>query len=156
MKLRSKMLKYIVLIVTILAAVSLVYIEMDQSDQCSSAYNRITELNGQLISLSGRRVSQKQLDMIKQGISKLQLHAAITAADFCSLLQVESKKDLLIIRKMTIILDKVEVYDKTIYIHYTVREGPFRYSRPSFRKYELFTYGQAHEEGYIQIIAEGV
>jgi hypothetical protein len=119
----------------------------------------MTELNGQLISLSGRRVSQKQLDVIKQEISKLQLHAAITATDFCSLLQVEIKKELLRDRlkhEITIILDKIEVYDSMIFINYTVRQGPFRYSRPSFRKYELFTYGHAHVEGYIQIFVEGL
>lgn len=160
MNLRFVMMKYIALIVTIVAAVSyLVYREMDQSAECSSAYNRITELNGQLISLSGRRVSQKQLDIIKQEISKLQLHTAITASDFCSLLQVEIKKELLRDRlkhEITIILDKIEVYDSMMFIKYTVREGPFRYSSPSLRKLELFSYGYAQENGAIRIFVEGL
>lgn len=137
----------------------MIYMRMDQSEQCSSAYNRLATLNAELMSLSSRRVNVDLLDRIKQKVLTIRPHSAITATDFCNLLQFESKdlvlRDLLL-KGVSIKLDKIEVYEKLIIINYTVCAGPFRYSRPSFKEFTLFTYGQAQVDGVIQIFVEGV
>ena len=160
MILRPRISGFTVLMLTVVLSVScFVYMGMDQTDQYSSAYNRMTELNCDLMSLSVRRVSQKQLDIIKQKISKLQLHAAIKATDFCNLLQGEIDKELCRDRRnrdFMIMPGTIQIYDKMINIKYTVRSAPFRMNCPSLWKLKLFTYGQATDEGSIQIFLEGV
>jgi len=160
MILRPKISGFTVWLLTVVLSVSyFVYMGMDQTAQYSSAYNRMTELNCGLKSLSVRRVSQKQFEVIKQGTLKLRLHSAITATAFSSLLQGEIDKQLCrdrLNRDFTIIPGVIQIFDRTLYIRYTVRSAPFRMNCPSLWKLKLFTYGQAIDEGSIWIVVEGV